>query len=220
MIRWMQLFVGILASIGIAHGLDITVKGGTIYKDALIVGVENHQVLIWHAKGEVVIPCANLPEDLQKQYNDPSLLQLPDPLVLEDGTSLKQAVLNGFDQEGLSIRHSTGTGRVTYARLPKAVRIRFPFTDATRIQYKAMMAEHLGPDGPTISTNGIAQVQSYYRDAAKTEGLRGAADKDGEMVYHPAGGGASAAPSAGGSVYVHGYTRRNGTSVAPYTRRR
>lgn len=220
MIRWMHVFVGILASIGIAKGLDITVKGGTVFKGALIVGVENQQVLIWYAAGEAVIPCANLPEDLQKQYGDPALFQLPDPLVLEDGTSLKQAVVKGFDQEGISIRHSTGTGRVTYARLPRAVRSHFPFTDASRVQYRSMMADHLGPDGPTISANGIAQVQSYYRDAAKADGTHAATDKNGEAVYHPAGGGISAAGSAGGSAYVHGYTRRNGTAVAPYTRRR
>ncbi len=72
------------------------------------------------------------------------------------------------------------------------------------------------PPARCVGPDGRAVVISDKRSCA-AEGLR---EESGASVAATGASGPSVAGSVGGPVYVHGYTRANGTYVAPYTRRR
>lgn len=152
-------------SLPAARAVDLTTTEGATFKDVLVVSVAFQKVLIWHAGGQEILPVDKLPEDLRKQYCDPSLFSLPDPLTLTDGTVLKKPQVTAIDQEGISISHAEASGstRYTFEVLPPEIRSHYPFTDASRTTFRTLYAQRVGPV-PGAGSGALAshEGEGYY----------------------------------------------------------
>jgi hypothetical protein len=137
------------------------------------------------------------------------------------GQSITNAELKLYI-EGVSLiwRDGVGGGVVRLADLPEELRVRFGYNEARTKAADALVAER-----KSRALQEAQAIASQYAQEAQTSQLLGqSAAAAGDATY-PApssyGGasyGASASSFGGGSVYVHGYTRKDGTYVQSYNR--
>jgi len=77
------------------HAEDITLRDGTIYKEAKIVSHDATKVTILHAEGGTTVPIAKLPDDLQKKLGlDPATAAISTPAA--DQKEDKAAAWNNY----------------------------------------------------------------------------------------------------------------------------
>jgi len=210
---WCLGVTSLLSLWATAKSADLATTDGMILRDALVVSVEEHHIVVWHESGESVIECGRLPEELQKQYCEPIAQALPDELILQDGTTLQKPVLKKVDQEGITVTYASGAGRVSYKRLPGDLRARFPFTEATLSAYRKMKDLH------EFAMSRWSWIEGTLVDGKWVPGHeRG--PKDPPVPELGWSGTKSGSSSGGGPVNVRGYTRQNGTQVSGYSRQR
>lgn len=116
-------------------------------------------------------------------------------LHLTDGRVFHSIEVLRVDSTALKVSHSGGVASV-------------PVTSLSRADYLELgVAKAIEVIAPSVASNRMAQDTRSFGNAPSNSGFIGSS-------------GWKTPPTKGGSVYVSGYTRKDGTYVRPHTRRR
>ena len=232
----------LLASVCLISARDIVTVSGEVYHNATVTRVEETGIAITHRDGAAFIGFADLPADVRGQFDHPgdvpdsaqsssALARAPEITTL-DGVTYYNITINQIEKTGIRVRHRDGVGFIDFLRLPFQLRRKYGYTEAAYAAGKAIQQQQklaAEENQRRIAANIAAreakdQQRREQAQASFTQQPSSIATRDyGNNSYTSRDYGAdryAGNGSAGGTVSVKGYYRKNGTYVHSYTRRK
>jgi hypothetical protein len=128
-------------------------------------------------------------------------LALAEDFKTVSGKEYKQATVSRVEPDGVVLKSKSGISKVYFVELPKEIQQRFGYEPQKAVTYQAQQNAAV-----TQAQRGQENVDAAQRQTDASGVVTGS----GHRSEHD--------HSGGGSVHVHGYTRKDGTYVQPHTR--
>ncbi len=240
--RHFLICVALLACVSTVPAYDISTLTGQTYRNVAVMRVDQTGIAINHRDGTAFLPFSILPTDVSARLaeiaDDPDSIQ-PTP---ELAYSPEIATLNGdiyrdvaiirVERTGIRVSNRDGFGFIDYLTLPIAFRRRYGYTEAAYAVGKTARRQRELAAAETqrrIAADAAAREAEAQRRLAEAQAAlarqqASIATRDysttnyttrdyGTDRYTGSG-------YTGGPIPVSGYTRKDGTYVHSYTRRR